>query len=185
MRSISNFLILAIAIISFSFVSANAQTYSGSGNQSTRTLEQQIQRKLLRLPNYGLFDHITYQVNGSTVFLTGKVLSLGTRKSAERVVAKIPGVEHVVNNIRDLPPSSFDDTIRRDIIREFAHSGDAYSYLQGVNPSVRIIVENGHVSLEGFVNTRSAANTMNILANGVSGVFSVTNHLIVDKERVR
>jgi osmotically-inducible protein OsmY len=41
-------------------------------------------------------------------------------------------------------------------------------------------VENGHVTLEGYVNNRGTANTMNILANGVPGVFSVTNNLVVN-----
>jgi hyperosmotically inducible protein len=116
------------------------------------------------------------------VVLSGKVLSLGTRKQAERTVASIPGVERVVNNIQDLPPSPYDNQIRRQLVREFANSAGLYMYLQEPNPSVRIIVENGRVTLEGYVNNRGTSNTMNILANGVPGVFSVTNNLLIEKE---
>lgn len=47
---------------------------------------------------------------------------------------------------------------------------------------MRIIVDNGHVSLEGFVANRGDYNLANILANSVPGVFSVQNNLKVEKE---
>lgn len=186
MKSLIKFIFIAIALVSVAGGVANAQTYVGGkrpGNSSS--LDDQIRKNILRLPNYGLFDSITYELQGNTVILGGSVISLGTRGDAERTVRRIPGVQRVVNNIRELPPSSFDNQIRRSLVRQFANSGGLYRYLQGVNPPVRIIVDNGHVALEGYVASRGDANTMNILANGVSGVFSVENHLIVDNGRGR
>jgi osmotically-inducible protein OsmY len=55
----------------------------------------------------------------------------------------------------------------------------------GNNPSVRIIVDRGHVELEGYVANRGDYNLLNILANGVPGVFSVNNKLVVGKEMAR
>jgi osmotically-inducible protein OsmY len=52
-----------------------------------------------------------------------------------------------------------------------------------VNPSVRLIVDRGNVSLEGYVANRGDYNTMNVLAHGVPGVFSVTNNLVIDNDR--
>ena len=54
--------------------------------------------------------------------------------------------------------------------------------MQEPNPSIRIIVENGNVTLEGYVSNKGDYNLANILANGVSGVFSVKNNLVVGKE---
>ncbi|MBC7899371.1 MAG: BON domain-containing protein, partial [Saprospiraceae bacterium] len=59
--------------------------------------------------------------------------------------------------------------------------GGLYRYLNNVNPSVRLIVDRGHVTLEGYVANRGDYNLMNILAN-VSGVFSVTNNLVIEKD---
>jgi hyperosmotically inducible protein len=186
MKSLIKFIFVAIALVSVGGSVANAQSYvSGKRPNNSRSVEDQIFRSILRLPNYGLFDNITYQMQGNTVILGGSVASLGTKRDAERTVRRIPGVERVVNNIRELPPSSFDNQIRRSLVRQFANSPGLYRYLQGTNPSVRIIVDNGHVALEGYVASRSDANTMNILANGVFGVFSVENHLIVDNGRGR
>jgi osmotically-inducible protein OsmY len=48
---------------------------------------------------------------------------------------------------------------------------------------IRIIVKNGQVTLEGVVDSEADKNMANIRANGVSGVFSVTNNLMVAKSK--
>src|SRR3954471_7668814 len=121
MKIFNGFLALTLALIALSFVHVNAQSFSGSSRKSDRTIEQQIFRKLVNLPDYGVFDHIAYQVEGNTVILTGKVYSLGTRSLAANVVKDVPGVERVVNNIQNLPPSGFDNRIRYQILREFSN----------------------------------------------------------------
>jgi hyperosmotically inducible protein len=160
----------------------NAQSFSD--NKSAKTIEQKVFKEILTLPYYGVFDHIAFKVDGGTVTLYGKVANAVNRKSAERSIRDIKGVTNVVNNIEILPLGSFDNTIRRQVFREFASRG-LYRYLWEPNPSVRIIVENGHVSLEGYVANRGDYNLMNILANGVSGVFSVDNNLFVGKDQPR
>jgi hyperosmotically inducible periplasmic protein len=183
MKLFQRFIAFSLAVIAFSFVSVNAQSFSASG--STRSIENQVRKKILMLPRYEVFDAINYQVNGDTVTLTGKVRNAVNRKDAERSVARIPGVSRVVNNIEVLPLGRMDDEIRVRLYQTLANSGGLSRYLWTTNPSVRLIVDNGHVSLEGFVSNRGDYNTMNILAHGISGVFSVTNNLVIDKERVR
>ena len=182
MRVVRNFIALTIAIIAISFVSVNAQNSGGN----IQPLEKQIFKKILALPYYGVFDHISFKVEGTTVTLYGKVASLGTKRDAASAVKRIAGVETVVNKIDELPPSSFDNTIRRQLVRSFAQNGGSlYRYLQEPNPSMRVIVENGRVTLEGYVSNKGDFNLANILANGVSGVFSVQNNLVVGKEQFR
>ena len=181
MKYIKSLLVLAIAILSFSSVDVQAQ----NRNVSPRTLEQKVFKEIIKLPYYGVFDHIAFQVNGSTVTLFGKVANARNKKDAERWVEDIEGVRTVVNNIEILPPSGFDNSIRRGILRSFANTGGLYRYLWEPRPSVRIVVDRGHVSLEGYVANRGDYNLMNILANGVPGVFSVKNNLVIEKEMVR
>ena len=179
MKYIRNLFILMVAILGLSQVEVNAQGYS------QRTLEQKVFKEIITLPYYGVFDNIAFQVKGDTVYLTGKVVQPTTRKSAGRVVDRIQGVNNVVNNIEVLPLSGFDDSIRLQTLRTLQRGGSLYRYFLGANPSVKIIVDNGNVALEGFVATRGDKNLANILANGVPGVFSVTNNLIVEKDRIR
>ena len=51
----------------------------------------------------------------------------------------------------------------------------------GVNKPIRIIVQNGHVTLMGIVASDFDRNVAGMRANGVSGVFSVDNQLKVVK----
>ncbi len=185
MKIFSSFITLIFAIFAFSFVDVNAQSFSGRGNVSVNSIERQVFKKIIGLPYYGVFDHIAFEVKGNTVILQGKVISLGTRKSAERAVKRIPGVQRVVNNIENLPLSSFDNSIRQRIVREFVNSAGLYPYIREPNPSVRIIVDGGRVALEGYVSNRGTANLMNILANGVPGVFKVENNLVIENNRAR
>lgn len=181
MRVLKSFLVLTIAILGFSFINVQAQNSSGNS-----PIEQKVFKKIIGLPYYGVFDNIKYEVQGNTVILSGKVYSLGVKNSAENVVKKIDGVERVINNIENLPPSSFDNSIRRNIVRSFANNGgNLSSYLRGPNPSIRIIVDNGQVALEGYVSNRGDYNLANILANGIPGVFSVTNNLVIEKDSPR
>lgn len=180
-----SFLMVA-AFVTLAGTAANAQSIvSGKRSSDLRAIEDQVYHRILMLPNYGLYDSITANVNGGTVVLGGNTISLGTRKEAERVVKRIPGVTNVVNNIRELPLSSFDDQIRRQLTVQLARTGGLSRYLQGVNPPVRLIVDRGRISLEGYVDNRGDANTMNIVAHGIPGSFGVENHLIVKNERVR
>ena len=180
MRFIRNLFILTVAILGLSQVQVNAQGFS------QRNLEQKVFKEIIRLPYYGVFDNIAFRVDGDTVTLMGKVVQPMTRKSAERVVERLDGVNNVVNNIQVLPLSNFDDSIRLQTLRTLqTRGGSLYRYFLGANPSVKIIVDGGNITLEGFVANRGDRNLANILANGVSGVFSVTNNLVVENERIR
>ncbi len=181
MRSTRNFIALAFAIIAFSFTSINAQSFSDT--RSGRTIEQNVQRQILKMPRYEVFDFIGFKVDGSTVTLYGKVLNGINKSEAQNRVEDIPGVTSVINNIEVLPAGSFDDAIRRNLYVRLSNSGGLSRYLWTVNPSVRLVVDRGRVSLEGYVANEGDYNSMNIVARGVPNVFSVTNNLIIDNGR--
>jgi hyperosmotically inducible protein len=173
--------LLAVAV---AFLMA-ASTGMAAGNTNTKDdvnlqTANQVRKQILRLPYYGIFDNIAFEVEGDTVTLSGQVLRPTTRSDAAKRVAKIEGVEKVVNNIEVLPLSRFDDSIRARTYRTVFNQANLYRYALGTNPSVHIIVKNGRVTLEGVVANQSDSNLFNIAANGVSGVFAVTNNLRVE-----
>lgn len=180
MRKVRTFLFAIIAIAGILVVGVNAQNSASNSKQSSTTIAQKAYSKLRGLPYYGVFDNITVDVNGNTVTLGGKVVTLGTKSAAARAMEDIPGVTEVVNNIEELPLGSFDNRIRREAYRSFVTRGPG-QYFSEINPDVRIIVENGRITLEGYVYREADSDLLNILANGVSGAFKVTNNLIVGK----
>jgi hyperosmotically inducible protein len=148
-------------------------------------LARRVRRELVTLPYYGVFDNLAYQINGGTVTLYGEVVRSSTRSDAEGRVKRLPGVTRVVNNIKVLPLSGIDDDIRRATYRSIARMGGLYRYLQGTNPSLHIVVNNGHVALEGVVSNSGDRNLAYMAANRVPGVFSVKNNLRVEGEEPR
>ena len=140
-------------------------------------LNKQVHHKLAMLPYYGIFDDLSYSINGTEVTLDGKVLNPSTKSGAVASVKHIEGVTKVNDNIGVLPPSSMDARIRRAEYRSIFGFAGLYRYAQGANPSVHIIVENGHVTLVGYVDNKSDMQEVYMRANAVPGVFSVTNHL--------
>jgi osmotically-inducible protein OsmY len=133
------------------------------------------------LPYLGVFDNLAYKVNGSTVTLIGQVTRPTLKTDAERVVKGIEGVDKVDNQIEVLPPSTMDDQLRRRLYRAIYGYAPLQKYALGVQQPIRIIVKSGRVTLEGVVDNEADKNFAGVRANGVPGIFSVTNNLQVVK----
>jgi hyperosmotically inducible protein len=141
---------------------------------------REIRHELVMLPYYGVFDNLAYKVDGYKVTLMGQVSRPTLKDSAERVVKGIEGVESVNNQIEVLPVSPNDDRLRLALYRAiYGHSVLNRYALQAV-PPIHIIVKNGNVTLEGVVANEMDKNVAGVQANGVSGVFAVTNNLRVE-----
>jgi hyperosmotically inducible protein len=147
--------------------------------QTPKSLDEQVRHELLMLPYYNVFDDLSFQVQGNRVVLLGEVTTPTLKNDAEHVVRSIPGVQGVTNNIDVLPLSPYDDRIRLAVLRAVYTQPGLDRYGLGAQPSIRIIVKNGRVTLDGVVNNEVDRNLAGLRANGVPGVFSVINNLRV------
>jgi hyperosmotically inducible periplasmic protein len=147
--------------------------------RSQERIQKEVRHELLMLPYFGVFDNIAYKVDGYHVTLLGQVTRPTLKSDAENVVKHIEGVEHVDNQIEVLPVSPIDDGLRRRLFREIYGYPALEKYALGVQKPIRIIVKNGRVNLEGVVDNEADKNLAGLRANGVSGIFSVTNNLQV------
>jgi hyperosmotically inducible protein len=151
------------------------------GPEGESRIAQQVRHQLLMLPYYTIFDDLEFRVDGSTVTLLGVVTNPVLKSEAENVVKRIEGVTRVLNDIKVLPDSPMDWQIRRAEFRAIygdPQIGDRYGH-QAL-PPIHIIVDNGHVTLKGIVASEMDKNLINIRANQVPSVFSVTNDLVVE-----
>jgi hyperosmotically inducible periplasmic protein len=150
-----------------------------AGIPAGQDLANQVRHQLVMIPYYTVFDDLNYSIDNGVVTLTGDVNNPVVKINAEKSVKRIPGVTKVVNHINLLPPSSMDNHIRAAEYRAIFGYSDLYRYAQGAIPSIHIIVDFGHVTLMGVVDSEADKNVANIRANSVPGVFSVTNNLRV------
>jgi len=169
------FLVLAPAL------ALPAQTQREVPERATERIQREVRHEILMLPYYGVFDNISYKVEGYNVTLMGQVVRPTLKTDAERVVKRIEGVEKVDNQIEVLPVSPMDDRLRLRLYRAIYGFGALERYALPVVKPIRIIVKNGNAVLEGVVDSEADKNMVNLRAKSVSDVFSVTDHLRVVK----
>ena len=176
-------LVMAATLV-FASLTAFAVTTAISADAPVENqVARKVRKELVTLPWTGVFDNLAYKVEGSTMTLYGQVVRPTTRSGAESCVKRIEGVERVINNIEVLPPSPFDDRIRQGAYYTIFNTGSLYRYAMGANPSLRIIVNRGRLTLEGVVANEGDRRLAYIAARSVPGVFEVTNNLRTDRDR--
>jgi len=143
-------------------------------------LTKEVHHELVMLPWLSVFDNLEYKVEGTKVTLLGQVTRPTTKSDAENSVKHLEGVTQVDNQIEVLPLSPNDDRIRRATYRAIYDYPALDRYAMGVLPSIRIVVKNGNITLEGVVSNEGDKNIAGIRANSVNGAFSVTNNLQVE-----
>ena len=158
-----------------------AQTQRPISPQAVERIVKEVRHEIIMLPYYGVFDDIKYSVNGYDVTLAGQVTNPTLKQDAGNVVKHIEGVEKVDNQIEVLPPSSMDDGLRLRLYRTIYGFPALEKYAMPVIKPIRIIVKNGNVTLQGVVDSQADKDMVGLRANGVSGIFSVTNNLVVAK----
>lgn len=149
---------------------------------ATARINKEVRHELVMLPYLDVFDNLAYRVDGNDVILSGQVTRPTLKADAERVVKRIEGVQKVDNQIEVLPVSNSDDRLRRSLYRAIYGYTPLNRYAMPVLKPMRIIVKNGHVTLEGIVDNETDKHIVSIRANGVHGVFSVTNNLRVESK---
>ena len=171
---------LVVPVMLFSLLILGwAQDRGQVSPKSQERITREVRHELLMLPWFGVFDNIAFKVDGSTVALYGQVVRPSLKSDAENAVKHIEGVEKVDNQIEVLPTSPMDDRLRLELYRAIYGYPALEKYALGVQKPIRIVVKNGHVTLEGVVDNDSDKNLAGLRANGVPGIFSVTNNLQV------
>ena len=124
-----------------------AQALSQSGSER---IMKEVHHELVLLPYYGVFDNLAYRVSqDGTVTLIGQVARPTLKSDAENAVKRIEGVERVDNQIQVLPTSPMDDQIRLATYRAIYGNSVLSPYGLRAVPPIHIIVNQGHVTLEG------------------------------------
>jgi hyperosmotically inducible periplasmic protein len=147
--------------------------------------DQQLQNKLsekLRYDRigYGItFNSLALNVKNGVVIVSGAVRDYPARDSAIAIAETTPGVKEVVDNINVLPTSMMDDDLRLRVAQAIYGYGSLSKYATDPQKPIRIIVENGHVTLYGVVDRQMDKQIAEMQAKSVPNVFSVDDKLLV------
>src|ERR1017187_6462797 len=153
-------------------------------NVPDEQLEQKLARKLtyVRAGYDNTFDYFALNVKDGVVTVEGQERTGVGRDEALADIQNMPGVKDVVSNISVEPVSPMDDGLRLRAAR--AIYGDSVLSRYAIDPArpIRIIVDNGHVTLYGSVDSTMDKTVAGIRANQLFGAFSVENKLVVEKD---
>jgi osmotically-inducible protein OsmY len=199
-RVVRHVAIAVTAALMVASVGASAQTLSA------RETTQSVQRALERLPYYGVFDFMAFNVERGTVTLTGYAYHGSLRSAAESATRRVAGVDEIANRVELLPASQNDDRIRwatfyriytDAFLSRYAPGGpdqirrDLYDSRRfpGMHQplgmyAIHIVVRNGHTTLFGVVDNAGDRQIAEMRAREVTGVFSIENEIEVAKKTV-
>jgi osmotically-inducible protein OsmY len=146
-------------------------------------LEQKLAKKLAydRVGYYdNAFNYLALGVKDGVVTIDGDTVNDVARDSALAIVARMPGVKDVVNQVNVLPTSLFDDSLRARMARAIYRDSVLGRYATDPVDPIRIVVDNGHVTLYGSVQSTMDKTIAGMRAGSVPGAFSVENKLVVN-----
>jgi len=151
------------------------------GNVPDQQLQQRLADKLrYDRVGYGIaFNALGLNVQNGVVTVQGDVRDYPARDSALSIIETTSGVKDVVDNINVLPTSPMDDDIRLRVARAIYGNTALSRYANDPAKPIRIIVENGHVTLYGVVDSQMDKQIAETQARSVPNVFSVENKLVV------
>jgi hyperosmotically inducible periplasmic protein len=151
------------------------------GNVSDQQLQQQLSDKLrYDRVGYGIaFNALALKVQNGVATIGGDVRDYPARDSAIAIAETTPGVKEVVDNINVLPTSPFDDDIRLRVARAIYGNSTLSKYALDPQKPIRIVVDNGHVTLYGLVDSQMDKQIAETQAKSVPNVFSVDDKLMV------
>jgi hypothetical protein len=144
-------------------------------------LFKDVSTQVTRYANFTVFDNVAAEIDNGMVTLHGRVTMPYKKDDIERRVARVSGVREIHNRIEVLPVSMFDDELRFRVARAIYGNPSFWHYANMANPPIHIVVERGHITLTGVVNSNVERALARSLATGF-GAFAVTNDLKTDAE---
>ena len=147
-------------------------------------LEQKLAQKLRYVrAGYDItFDYFALNVKNGVVTVEGQDRTGVGRDEALADIQNTPGVKDVIANITLEPVSLMDDGLRLRAARAIYRDSVLSKYAIDPAQPIRIIVDNGHVTLYGSVDSTMDKAVAGIRANQLFGAFSVQNNLVVEKD---
>ncbi len=140
----------------------------------------ELRRQIVAYSHYTVSDDVGYHVTNGQVNLTGMVTDRSKKIDIEKLASSIRGVAGVTDNIQVLPNSPIDRQLGAQIARSIYASPVFDRYTYAAQKPVRVIVDHGHVTLEGVVQTQLEKQVAGINA-AAAGLRAgpIVNHLRV------
>ena len=150
--------------------------------ESDERIAQDVSTRIRRYVFFSIFDDAQVAVEKGVVTLTGRVTMPDKADAFVDLASRVKGVQRVVNLVKALPVSSYDDQLRFRIARDIYGDPLFWNLAIQVDPPLHIVVEHGRVTLTGVVSSEVERRKAEMIALSTFGVFSVDNQLRLDED---
>jgi hyperosmotically inducible protein len=177
-HTILNKFMLAAAVLGLGIAAAAT---NGAVSASDAGIAKKLTHEIRMYPRYSIFDNIGFFVDEGRVELLGEVSEPFKKDDLGRIAQRVPGVTSLSNDLKVLPPSPMDNRLRLQVARAIYRDPVLSRYGMETVPPIHIIVDNGHVTLEGVVGTDMEKNVAGLRAAGAGLSFGqIRNNLHVE-----
>jgi len=188
------FAAVLMGIVALALSTADAQS------TAARLATERVRNALERLPSYGVFDSLAFELDQNSVTLSGYAYTGSLKSDASKAVTELGNIDEVGNRIETLPASQDDDRIRwatfyriytDPFLSRYAPGGAVGARdevirnrrFPGLQPlgsyPIHIVVKGGRTMLVGVVDNDSDRMLAGVRARDIFGVFEVKNELEV------
>jgi hyperosmotically inducible protein len=150
--------------------------------ESDLVLAREVSDRIRHYDLYTVYDTVDGFVRNGGVRLAGAVTEPKKASDILERIAKIHGVQSIDNQVEVLPTSQSDDRLRVRIATAI-YSDQAFENYSRVDPPIRVIVNNGHVTLVGVVRAEVDRFKAESLTRMIPGVLAFENKVQVPSGR--
>jgi hyperosmotically inducible protein len=171
-----------VILVALAFALSSVSAFADVTERKSLQVINDITSGVRQYTRFTIFDDVNVQLEpGGVAVLSGKVTMPFKKDDIGRIVGRVAGVSSVKNDLTVLPVSPFDDDLRYRIARAIYGNASFWQYAAMANPPIHIVVDRGHVTLTGVVQS----NVERMMARSLAttfGAFSVKNELKTDAE---
>jgi osmotically-inducible protein OsmY len=150
--------------------------------ESDLVLAREVSDRIRHYDLYTVYDVVDGFVRNGAVRLAGAVTEPKKAADIFERIAKLRGVQAIDNQIEVLPTSQSDDRLRVRIATAI-YSDEAFVNYSRVDPPIRVIVNNGHVTLVGVVRAELERFKAESITRMIPGVLAFENKVQVPSGR--
>jgi hyperosmotically inducible protein len=172
--------LMAAALLVSAGVAGAADKNQTPKLQSDADLANSVRHAIVMYPRYSIFDDVYIQVENGMIRVNGVVTQPFKKSDLDKIVRHVAGANQVQDDIRVLPLSPGDERLRIRVARLIYADPTMTRYAIDPIKPIHVIVENGHVTLNGIVATDFDKQIAGTRASGAMSFGQVVNNLQVE-----
>jgi len=169
-----------VPLIALAVWTAGTPVVAAQRDRQDERLAELAAEAVIGTGQFTIYDDVRVTIQNREATIRGRVITDSKRDQFGEAISKIDGMREVRNELRVLPSTPLDVSLRNRVAQAIYSHPSFWRYASMAYPPIHVIVEHGRISLTGVVATATERALAQSLAQ-VDGSFGVTNELEVSR----